>query len=66
MSDFGTAVVGSDPLAPWPSPLARAMPRNRSKPRSRYVRIMVGVRSPAPLPEPGEETAPLTLVTRIE
>ncbi|MFH7241546.1 MAG: Npun_F5749 family FMN-dependent PPOX-type flavoprotein [Spirulina sp.] len=39
MSDFGTAVVDPDALAPWRSPLARAMHRNRSKPHSRYVQL---------------------------
>ncbi len=39
MSDFGTAVVDPAPLAPWRSPLARAMHRNRSKPHSRYVHL---------------------------
>lgn len=39
MSDFGTAVVAPAPLAPWRSPLARALHRNRSKPYSRYVQL---------------------------
>lgn len=39
MSDFGTTVVGPDPLAPWRSPLGRALHRNRSQPHSRYVQL---------------------------
>ncbi len=39
MSDFGTAVVDPAPLAPWRSPLARALHRNRSKPYSRYLQL---------------------------
>lgn len=39
MSDFGTAVVAPDPLAPWRSPLSRALHRNRSKPHSRYAQL---------------------------
>ncbi len=39
MSDFGTAVVNPAPLAPWRSPLARAIYRNRSRPHSRYGQL---------------------------
>lgn len=39
MSDFGTVVVAPAPLAPWRSPLARAIHRNRSKPHSRYLQL---------------------------
>ncbi|MEB3288556.1 MAG: Npun_F5749 family FMN-dependent PPOX-type flavoprotein [Leptolyngbya sp.] len=39
MSDFGTAVVTPEALAPWRSPLAKALHRHRSQPHSRYAQL---------------------------
>jgi pyridoxamine 5'-phosphate oxidase len=39
MSDFVASVADPAPLAPWRSPLARSLQRNRSRPHSRYFQL---------------------------